>query len=189
MFFRKTKHSEEDIIKECLKRKPSGQKALYELYFNYSMSIAMRYASGKDEAIEIVNDSFLKVFDSLDRYDPKQPLKAWLRQIVIYTAIDAFRKNQRYQHSTLESHMHLEVSEEESVFSQLHEAAIMECVQKLPPSYRTVFVLYVVEGYKHHEIATLLKISEGTSKSNLSAARAQLKKMLVTDTQTVKRHG
>ncbi len=149
----------------------------------------MRYASSKDEAIEIVNDSFLKVFDSLDRYDPSQPLKGWLRRIVIYTAIDSFRKNQKYQHSSLENHMHLEVTVEDSVLSSLNEEAIMQCVQQLPPSYRTVFVLYVVEGYKHHEIASLLKISVGTSKSNLAAARAQLQKMVIKDTQNIKRHG
>ena len=153
------------------------------------MSIGLRYASGQDEAIEIVNDAFMKVFDSLDRFDPKQEFKAWFRQIVVYTAIDQYRKEQKHRHDDLEDYLYVSVQVEATIFDQFNAEDIMQCVQQLPPSYRTVFVMYVVEGFKHHEIASLLKISEGTSKSHLSAARDRLKKMLVQSSNNLKRHG
>lgn len=189
MIFRKAKNSEDSILKGCIKRKQSAQKELYELYFNYAMSIALRYASGRDEAIEIVNDGFIKVFDAIERYDPNQPFKAWFRQIIVYTSIDHYRKNAKHQHDSLDDHLYIDVQVSETVMDNFNEDDIMRCVQELPPSYRTVFVMYVVEGYKHHEIASLLKISEGTSKSNLAMARERLKKMLLKNTHNQKQHG
>jgi len=184
----KKKPSELTIIKDCAKGKPSAQKQLYELYFNYAMSIAMRYASNRDEAIEVVNDSFIKVFSSIDRFNQEQPFKAWFRQIVIFTSIDHYRKSIKEQHDSLDS-LYVHRGVEPDIFSDLGEEDILQCVQQLAPGYRTVFVLYVVEGYKHHEIADMLGISEGSSKSNLSIAREKLRNMIGHSKANHRRHG
>lgn len=187
MLFKK-KQSEINIIEDCVKGKPSAQKQLYELYFNYAMSIAMRYAGNREEAIEVVNDSFIKVFSGLDRFDSSQSFKAWFRQIVIYTAIDYFRKAVKNRHDSLDS-LYVHQSVDPDIFSDLGEEEILKCVQQLAPGYRTVYVLYVVEGYKHHEIADMLQITEGSSKSNLSIARQKLRNMLNHSQSNHRRHG
>lgn len=165
------------LIERCKKGKASAQRELYECFFNYAMSVALRYSQHRDEAIEVVNDAFLKVFNSLEQYDTAQLFKTWLRTIVVRTSIDQYRKNRKYYET--ESHLYVENDPvEPDVFSAFGSEEIMACVQKLPPSYRVVFVLYVVEGYKHHEIAQMLQVTEGTSKSNLAAARNKLKQLL-----------
>jgi len=148
----------------------------------------MRYSGNRDEAIEVVNDSFMKAFSSIERYDQSQPFKGWFRQIVIFTAIDQYRRYQKENHESLDS-LFINENVEPDVFAGLGEEEILNCVQQLPVSYRTVFVLYVVEGYKHHEIATMLKISEGTSKSNLSMAREKLRNILTKAAKNYQNHG
>ncbi len=164
------------LIERCLKQQASAQKELYELYFNYAMSVALRYCQNRDEAIEVVNDAFMRALNSLSQFDPQQLFKPWFRRIVVNTAIDHYRKNKTYFVQDTESH--IDEGVEPEVFTQFSTSDIMHCVQQLPPSYRVVFVLYAVEGYKHHEIADMLKISEGTSKSNLAMARNKLQGML-----------
>lgn len=124
-----------------------------------------------------MNDGFLKVFNKLPRYDDTQPFKAWLRTIMINTAIDYYRKNQKY---TLNTGIdNVEITDfSEDVISKIAADEILALVQKLPPAYRMVFTLYVIEGYNHREIAGLLGIKEGTSKSNLQDARRKLQIMI-----------
>ena len=142
------------------------------------MSIAMRYCHNRDSAMEITNDAFLKIFQNIKNFDTSQPFRPWLRKIVVFTAIDEYRKNKKHKEHVTENILYINESVNPDIFSQLAEEDIMDCVQKLPHSYRTVFVLYAVEGYKHNEIADMLQISEGTSKSNLSAARGKLMHLL-----------
>lgn len=186
MLFQKNQ-SERDILSACVKGKPAAQKKLYEHYFNYAMSVAMRYAGSRDEAIEVVNDAYMKVFSSISKFDPSQSFKAWFRQIVVFTAIDQYRKTVKNRHESIET-LYVNENADPNVFSDLGEEEILKCVQELPVSYRTVFVLYAVEGYKHHEIAKMLHISEGTSKSNLSVAREKLRSVL-SKSHKMKRHG
>ncbi len=165
-----------DLISKCLRQNASAQRQLYDCYFNYAMAIALRYCERREEAIEVVNDAFLKVFSNLKTYDTAYPFKSWFRQILVNTAVDHYRKNQRKIPSS--AHMHVEGSQDPEIFGKLTAGEIMHCVQQLSPAYRIVFVLYAVEGYKHHEIAGMLGISEGTSKSNLATARSKLKEAL-----------
>jgi len=164
------------LIQRCLKQQASAQKELYELYFNYAMSIALRYCQHRNEAIEVVNDAFMRVLNSLPQFDQQQFFRPWFRQIVVNTAIDHFRKNKK--HFASDTLVALDEGVEPEVFTQFSTSDIMNCVQQLPASYRMVFVLYAVEGYKHHEIADMLSVSEGTSKSNLAMARIKLQGML-----------
>ncbi len=148
------------------------------------MSICHRYTSHEENAIEILNDGFLKVFVEIYRFKPAytdtmSSFKGWLRKIMIYTAIDHFRKNQKHR-MTLElneSYMHLPSREEDSV-SKISYQEIINAIKYLTPGYRTVLNLFVIEGFSHEEISKEIGISVGTSKSNLAKARKQLQKIL-----------
>ncbi len=164
------------LISKCVKGHPAGQRELYELYFNYAMSVALRYSQSREEAIEVVNDGFMKVFASVSEYDISQPFKGWLRRIVINASIDHYRKYKKHYEG--EAHLFVDNGISPDVFTKFSTDEIMDCVQKLPPSYRIVFVLYAVEGFKHREIAEMLGISDGTSKSNLAIARNKLRELL-----------
>jgi RNA polymerase sigma-70 factor, ECF subfamily len=179
-FKKKAQFSENDlssIINACLEQNQYAQKVLIKLYLSYAKSICLRYASNAEEAEEIINDGFLKVFTSLAKYNELQPFKAWLRTIMVNTAIDYYRKNQKYKN--IEEIEKIEVADlSEDVISKISADEILELVQKLSPVYRMVFTLYVIDGYNHREIAELLGIKEGTSKSNLQDARKKLQLMI-----------
>lgn len=143
------------------------------------MAVCMRYASTYEEAADILNEGFMKVFSNLHHYQPTHPLAAWIKRIMVNTAIDHYRR----QRKTLP---HLDIDEAyaatdpnaETAIDQLSAAEIMALVQQLSPAYRTVFNLYVLEGYAHREIADMLGINEGTSKSNLAKAKARLQQLV-----------
>jgi RNA polymerase sigma-70 factor (ECF subfamily) len=148
------------------------------------MAICDRYTSKQDDAVEILNDGFLKIFKEIHHYKPAytdvvSSFKGWLRKIMVYTAIDHFRKNQKHQMVTQLDNVvyQLETVSEDAV-EKLSYEEIIRAVQELSPGYRTVFNLFVIEGMSHEEVANQLGVSIGTSKSNLSKARKQLQKIL-----------
>ena len=141
------------------------------------MRICLRYSRSEDEAIEILNDGFYKIMTNLDKYTPGLSFNGWLRRIMVNASIDYFRRNEKHYHTVDISYLKNEASTPE-VWSQFSEEEILKVVQELPASYRMVFNLYVIEGYKHDEIAHQLGISAGTSRSNLNIARIKLMKAL-----------
>jgi RNA polymerase sigma factor (sigma-70 family) len=143
------------------------------------MGVCLRYSRNREEAVEIVNDGFMKIFRKLDKYSQGLSFKGWLRKVMINSAVDYFRRNEKHYHSLDISHGKYEAYAD-TVLDKLSEQEIIASIQRLPPSYRMVFNLYVIEGYKHEEIANQLNISVGTSKSNLSIARSKLQKILIT---------
>ena len=164
-----------DIIEGCRQWKRSSQEALYRQFFGYAMAICLRYASNKDEAIEILNDGFLKIFNHIQSYDTSRPFKSWLSKIMANTAIDHLRSRKKISFSEdITQAYDLGVSDDKALDKLAYEE-ILQLVQDLPPAYKTVFNLYVMEGFQHQEIADLLGISEGTSKSNLFKAKRILK--------------
>ena len=142
------------------------------------MGVCLRYSRTRDEAIEILNDGFLKIFAKLEKYSQGLSFRGWLRKIMINSAIDYFRRNEKHHHTMDISHAKYELTNV-NILDELSEVEIIVAIQQLPPSYRMVFNLFVIEGYKHEEIANMLNISVGTSKSNLSISRIKLQKMLV----------
>lgn len=148
------------------------------------MAICDRYTSKQDDSLEILNDGFLKIFREIHHYKPAyadvvSSFKGWLRKIMVYTAIDHFRKNHKHQMVTqLDDVVYQMASVNEDALDKLSYEEIIRAVQELSPGYRTVFNLFVIEGLSHDEIATQLGISSGTSKSNLFKARLQLQKIL-----------
>ncbi len=165
-----------DIIQGCKKGHRASQKELYKRFYNYGMKVCARYASNDEEAKEVLNDSFVKVFQKIDRhYDFSLSFKAWLNKILVNTAIDHYRKQQHQVKVSSLASESLHISYEDDALDKISAEEILLLVRELPPAYRLVFNLHVVEGYKHHEIAQQLGISEGTSKSNLSKARVHLR--------------
>ena len=148
------------------------------MFYAYGMSITMRYADSRDRAVLILNDAFMKVFENIRKYDRHRPFKPWLRQIIVNTAINHFNSNKKYQDWEGLEESSANMGREETIISGLTYDEIIEMVQQLSPAYRTVFNLYVIDGFKHKEIAELLGISVGTSKSNLHKAKQNLRAML-----------
>jgi RNA polymerase sigma factor (sigma-70 family) len=169
---------EEELIKGCVKNERLAQKRLYERFYGKMMGVCMRYSSHKEQATEILNLGFFKVFKTIETFSKNGGnLEAWIYRIMVNTAIDYLRSEMRHVHSDIEKTVYVEDSSD--IISDMSAADILELVNKLTPAYRTVFNLYVIEGYNHGEIAELLGINEGTSKSNLAKARANLQAMII----------
>lgn len=166
-------HKIDQLIQLCLDGDASSQKLLYKQYYSFAMTISMQYSSNKEEAEEIMNDSFFQVFTKLNLYDPRKSFEAWFRRIIVNKAIDHYRKNSKNQ-QTIELKDYQIIDPASGRFEE-DESDLLVLIQRLSPVYRTVFNLYVVEGFKHDEIAQKLGISIGTSKSNLHRARNILK--------------
>ncbi len=167
------------LLAGCREMRRESQKLLYQEFYSYGMSICLRYADNRDEAAEILNDGFMKIFQNIKRFDLARPFKPWLRKIMVNTSINHYHQKQRaLKLEEIENARHR--SEQESILSGISYQEIIIMLQKLPPAYRTVFNLYVIEGYKHEEIASMLGVSTGTSKSNLFKAKEHLKRILNT---------
>lgn len=176
--------SESEIIKGCIKQDRASQKALYEMFYGKMMGVCMRYARDRDEAKDMTQEGFLKVFNNLRTFGHNGSFEGWVRRIMVNTAIDHLRRNKQYLivstvRATDVADNTAEEDESENFMASINKEDILKAVQQLTPAYRTVFNLYVVEGYSHKQIAELLEISEGTSKSNLAKARFNLRKNLV----------
>ncbi|MCX6317768.1 MAG: RNA polymerase sigma factor [Bacteroidetes bacterium] len=171
-------------VEGCSLNRRESQKIIYSSFYGYAMAICDRYAGKQDDAIEILNDGFLKIFREIHHYQPAysdvvSSFKGWLRKIMVYTAIDHFRKNQKHKMVTqLDPVEYQMASTSASAIDKLSYDEIIRAIQDLSPGYRTVFNLFVIDGLSHDEIAAKLDISTGTSKSNLSKARKQLQKIL-----------
>jgi RNA polymerase sigma-70 factor (ECF subfamily) len=176
-----------ELIRGCTLNQRESQKKIYNSFYSYGMSICDRYTKRKDDAIEIFNDSFLKIFKEIHRYKPAyadevNSFKGLVRNIIIYTAIDHVRKNNKHYFTTeLETTLIYLPEREESAFDRISYDEIIRAIQNLSPGYRTVLNLFIIDGFSHEEIAEKLQISIGTSKSNLFKARQQLQKILKND--------
>ncbi len=166
------------LINLCRKGYGKHQEELYLMFYNYAMSICLRYSKDREEAVEIVNDGFVKLFSHLDRYKEHTSFKAWLRRILINSSIDYYRRNEKHYHNVDISYAKHEHISEDAI-SKISEQEIIEQIQELPQSYRLVFNLFVIDGYNHREISKKLNIGVGTSKSNLAIARSKLKRRLL----------
>jgi RNA polymerase sigma factor (sigma-70 family) len=166
------------LIEGCKTQDRDSQRLLYQHYYAYAMSICQRYSRTREEAREILNDGFMKVFSKIDQYNPETSFLGWIRRIMINTAIDQYRKEEKhYNHSSLETSAH-SLATTTTAIEDLSHQELMSMVKELTPGYRAVFNLYVIDGYNHKEIAGMLGISEGTSKSNLMKAREVLRTKL-----------
>lgn len=165
------------IIQACLQGNSSAERLLLKQNLGFAKLVTSRYAANMEEGEEIVNDGFLKVFQNLGKYQFDQPFRAWVRTIMVRTAIDYYRKN--LKHHELMPLDDIEVANiGADVISKISTSEILKLIQQLSPAYRMVFTMYVLDGYTHKEIASMLEIKEGTSKSNLQDARKKLQIMI-----------
>lgn len=174
------------LIKGCISYDHKSQKQFYEHYYGFALKTVFRYIYQYDKATDVVNDSFVKIFNSLakfnlseDNLDTEKILMGWMKRILINTAIDELRRNQSAPEiCELPDYIWEENDRTQSADQKILFKELICEIKRLPPSYRTVFNLFVIDGFAHQEIARMLGISEGTSKSALAKAKAQLKKFI-----------
>jgi len=174
----------EKLVKGCVKNHRKSQEAVHKLFYGKMMAVCRRYTRNEDQAKDILQDSFIKVFKNIDRFNFEGSFEGWVRRIVVNTAIDFTRKSKRdyllmnESNSIEDEKENLLYEEDEDYSIPLKVGDVIKAMEELSPAYRTVFNLYVFENYSHQEIADSLNISVGTSKSNLAKARANMKKIL-----------
>jgi RNA polymerase sigma factor (sigma-70 family) len=163
-----------NIVKGCKQNDRKAQEALYRAYYKSMVTICLRYMKNEDDAVEVLNNGFLKVFQNIQRYESSvASLYTWIRTIVINSCLDFIKKKGRAEeHHELNNASEVHVPAE--VINKMKATELLGLIRSLPPSTAAVFNLYVIEGYNHKEIGKLLSISEGTSKWHLSEARKQL---------------
>lgn len=171
-------------IERCAINNRESQKKIYNSFYGFAMAVCKRYTNDHENAVEILNDGFLKIFKEIHRYKPLYQdvvasFNAWLRKIMIYTAIDHFRKNSKHRLVDSLDKQEIEIfGSGDEVIEKLSCREIMDSIQQLTPAYKTIFNLHVIEGFTHNEIAEQLGITVGASKSGLARARIQLQKIL-----------
>jgi RNA polymerase sigma factor (sigma-70 family) len=164
-----------DLIKGCLARDRASQRKIYEIYGSSMMGLCLRYSKNREEAEEILQDGFLQMFKNIGQFQFRGSFEGWLRRIMINCALQRYRgKSNEFIIVSLTDQDNF-FSNETGFLDRLSEKELIELIQTLPPACRMVFNLYVLDGLKHREIAELLGVTEGTSKSNLSDARRMLK--------------
>lgn len=169
---------EDNLVQRAKGGNPRDLEKLYRHFYGYAMSIALRYSNSREEACEIVNDSFMKVFDKLAQYTDTHAFKGWFRRILINTSIDYYRKNVKYY-----ADMEIEKAElplcEASVIDELSKEEILAMLRELPELLRIIFNMYEIEGYSHNEIADELGIPSSTSRSYLARAKHRLRDKII----------
>ncbi len=169
--------AEDEIISQCKTGSLKYQELLYKQFYGYAMGVGLRYSINRDDALEVVNDAFIKVFNSIKNYNSERPFKAWLRTIVVNTAIDRRRKDLKFQlHVEIENAM--PVGSGNSAIENLNAQDILKLMQQLPPVQHAIFNLYEIDGYSHEEISKMLAMPESSSRVYLSRAKEKLRNML-----------
>jgi RNA polymerase sigma factor (sigma-70 family) len=164
------------IIRGCLKNDRRAQEELYKRYYPAMMALCLRYVRSRNDAVEVLNDAFLKIYRHLARWDPaKAMLYTWMRTIVINTALDLLRKQKLIHEREMLPAGEEEPGVDNKAISKLSGDELLTIILRLPVTTRLVFNLHSVEGYTHREISDMLGMSEGTSRWHLNDARRQLK--------------
>lgn len=169
---------ERELVEACKKGERKAQEMLYLYYSGKMLGVCRGYASSEEDAKDILQDGFIKVFESIGRFDPKGSLEGWIRRIIVNTAIDRYRKNVNLIRVNLDVLPEVDEIIDDAVAESIDLRLFLEMVQDLPDGCRLIFNLFVIEGYKHKEIAQMLNISEGTSKSQLYDAKQILQKKI-----------
>lgn len=165
------------LIRECIRGKREAQYQLYNMMSGKMFAVCLRYSNDRESAEDILQEGFVKTFQNLEKFRGDGSFEGWVRRIFVNTAIEHFRKSTKMQPVVNLDSVAFAL-EYEAPHHNLDMEDLMNFIQQLSPGYRTVFNLYVIEGYSHKEIGEMLNVSEGTSKSQLSRARFLLQKMI-----------
>jgi RNA polymerase sigma-70 factor (ECF subfamily) len=169
---------QQKLVDGCRKRERSAQKQLYDAFAGKMFALCLRYVKDRTDAEDVLQDSFIKIYDKIDSFRGDSPLQYWIRSIVVNTALKHIRK-QKHLLEIDDVHTYdTNIADSELTLSGFQMQQLLGFIQELPTGCQTIFNLYAIEGYQHNEIAELLSISEGTSKSQYSRARMLLQQKL-----------
>ncbi|MFD0765237.1 RNA polymerase sigma factor [Mucilaginibacter lutimaris] len=174
--------TEDEIVSKCKSGSVKHQELLYKQFYGYAMGVSMRYSLNEDDALEVVNDAFIKVFNNVTNYNADKPFRAWLRTIVVNTAIDRRRKELKHQSNTdIEDAFH--VGSNATAIDTLNAQDILRLMKQLPQIQLTIFNMYEIDGYNHDEIGKILNLPASSSRVYLSRAKDKLRHLLTNETR------
>ena len=171
--------TEEALLQGCLKNNAAAQKELYEKYSPKMMAVCYRYAHSREDAEDMLQEGFIKVFSQMHSFENRGAFEGWIRRIIVHTCINILKKNKKFNESVDLIHASSLQVREENIPSIIQAKQVIECIRLLPIGYRTVLNLYAIEGYTHKEISDMLDIEESTSRSQYTRAKAMLEDVLV----------
>ena len=171
--------TEEAILKGCLQNEPAAQRELYNRYSPKMLSVCYRFAHNREDAEDMLQEGFIKVFSQMHTFGNRGAFEGWIRRIIVHTCINILKKNKKFNESVDIIHATAIQVREESVPSIVQAKQVVECIRMLPIGYRTVLNLYAIEGYSHREIGVMLDIEESTSRSQYTRAKAMLEDILI----------
>ena len=171
--------TEEALLKGCLSNNATAQRELYNKYSSKMLSVCYRYAHNREDAEDMLQEGFIKVFLQIHTFENRGAFEGWIRRIIVHTCINILKKNKKFNESVDIIHATGIQVREESIPAIIQAKQVVECIRMLPIGYRTVLNLYAVEGYSHREIAGMLDIEESTSRSQYTRAKAMLEDILI----------
>jgi RNA polymerase sigma-70 factor (ECF subfamily) len=171
-------YSEQELITGCVSNKREFQKLLYQKFAGKMLSLCFRYFKSREEAEDVLQDGFVKVFKNIDKFQGTGSFEGWIKRIMVNTALEELRKKKREFITQDIDDLYTQPESVDRTDSAINTKDLINYIQRLPDGYKLVFNLFVIEGYSHGEIGQMLNIGEGTSKSQLSKARAYLQKMM-----------
>ena len=175
----KGRMTEEAILKGCLNNEASAQRELYNRYSSKMLAVCYRYAHNREDAEDMLQEGFIKVFLQMHTFENRGAFEGWIRRIIVHTCINILKKNKKFNESVDIIHATGIQVREDSVPAIIQAKQVVDCIRLLPIGYRTVLNLYAIEGYSHREIATMLDIEESTSRSQYTRAKAMLEDILI----------
>jgi RNA polymerase sigma-70 factor (ECF subfamily) len=170
--------TDEQIVEGCIKKNAIAQKYLYDKFSRRMMGICLRYFDSVEEAEDVLQNGFISAFEHIEAFKGTGSLEGWIKKIMVNTALTEIRKNKKFKQNVELDNVEFMLPSSGFANDNLKTKELLKIIQSLPPGGRTVFNLYAIEGYSHAEIASMLHISEGTSKSQYSRARAYLQKII-----------
>lgn len=171
-------HDEESLIRACIAQNGAAQKKMYDLYASKMMGVCYRYAQSKEEAEDMLQEGFIRIFQKIDTFKFQGSFEGWLRRIIVNTAINIIRKYQNLRYECDIEEADFEPEHAADVIDTMYSKDVIEMVRKLPMGYRTVLNLYAIEGYSHKEVGDMLGINESSSRSQFTRAKVLLAKKL-----------
>ena len=171
--------TEQAIIAGCLHNNPLSQRELYSRYSPKMLSVCYRFAQSREDAEDMLQEGFIKIFTQIHTFQNKGAFEGWIRRIIVHTCINFLKKYKKFNENLDLEYAQNQPSKDESISSLMQGKQVIECIRLLPVGYKTVLNLYAIEGYSHREIGEILDIEESTSRSQFTRAKAMLETILI----------
>lgn len=178
--------TEEQMLAGCLNNDAYAQEALYRRFSPRMLGVCYRFSKSKEDAEDMLQEGFIKVFGQMHQYRSEGALEGWIRRIIVHTCINILKKNKKFNESVDIIHAHTLHTKDEIIPSVIQAKQVVECIRQLPLGYRTVLNLYALDGFSHKEIGEMLEIGESTSRSQYTRAKALLEEILISRNIMVK---